>query len=117
MNGAVTRLPFMGCDGAHPNVICPTDPRLQNSLAQGWLKYLPNSTSSFPLNNYQPPAQPAFISSNANFHNIRLDEYVGSNDHFTLTRFKRDNLPQTSHFLPIEIASEQENTSNMVEPA
>ncbi len=109
VNGAVTRQQFMGCDGAHPNVICPSDPRLQSTLAQGWFKYLPNPTSPGPLNNYQPPAEPAFISSNANFLNLRFDEYVGNKDHFTVTIFKRDNLPQATHALPIEIASEQEN--------
>src|SRR5439155_11720394 len=35
---------FMGCDGKTPNVICPTDNRLQNSLAQQWFKYLPTPT-------------------------------------------------------------------------
>ncbi|PYV41550.1 MAG: hypothetical protein DMG06_16695, partial [Acidobacteria bacterium] len=32
---------FMGCDGKTPNVICPTDPRLANSLAPQWLKFVP----------------------------------------------------------------------------
>ncbi len=37
-----THLQFMGCDGHTPNVICPTDPRLQNSLAKQWFQFLPN---------------------------------------------------------------------------
>jgi hypothetical protein len=36
---------FMGCDGAHPNVICSSDPRLASSLAPQWLKYVPSQTA------------------------------------------------------------------------
>ena len=39
---------FMGCDGKTPNVICPFDPRLQNSLAQQWFKFLPDQPSRVP---------------------------------------------------------------------
>jgi hypothetical protein len=35
---------FMGCDGNTPNVICPSDPRLANSLAAAWFKYIPPPT-------------------------------------------------------------------------
>jgi len=49
---------FMGCDGTTPNVICSTDPRLQNSLAKQWFQFLPTLTNSGPLNNYlAPPTQ------------------------------------------------------------
>lgn len=109
VNGQVVRDQFMGCDGRHPNVICASDPRLQNSLASGWLKYLPDPTGPGALNNYQPPAVPAYISADANFLNLRFDEYIGSNDHFTVTIFKRDNLPQRTHVLPLEITTDQEN--------
>lgn len=109
VNGQVVRDQFMGCDGQTPNVICPSDPRLQSSLASGWLKFLPNPTSPGALNNFQPPAVPAFISSDANFLNLRFDEYVGSNDHFTVTIFKRDNLPQRTHVLPLQLTTDQEN--------
>jgi hypothetical protein len=50
------RQQFMGCNGQTPNVICPQDPRLQASLAPGWIKYMPSLT--FPnqlLNNYIVP--------------------------------------------------------------
>lgn len=109
VNGQVVRSQFMGCDGQHPNVICANDPRLQASLASGWLKYLPTPTASGPLNNFQPPAVPAAISSNANFLNMRFDEYIGDRDHFTVTLFKRDNLAQTSHLLPLQLSTDLEN--------
>jgi hypothetical protein len=109
VNGQIVRDQFMGCNGTQPNVICATDPRLQSSLASGWLKYLPTPTSGGPLNNYQPPAVPAFISSDANFLNMRFDEYVGDNDHFTVTIFKRDNLSQKTHLLPVQLATDLEN--------
>ena len=109
VDGDVVRDQFMGCDHQHPNVICSSDPRLQSSLASGWLKYLPNPTSPGALNNYQPPAVPAFISSDANFLNLRFDEYIGSADHIAVTIFKRDNLPQRTHVLPLQITTDQEN--------
>ena len=109
VNGQVVRDQFMGCDGHHPNVICSNDPRLQSSLASGWLKYLPAPTSPGPLNNFQPPAVPGFISSDANFLNMRFDEYIGNADHFTVTIFKRDNLPQTTHLLPLQLSTDLEN--------
>lgn len=109
VNGEVVRQQFMGCDGLHPNVICSTDPRLQNSLANGWLKFLPEPTFPGALNNYQPPAVPAYISSDANFLNLRFDEYIGNNDHITVTLFRRHNLPQRTHQLPVQLTTDLEN--------
>src|SRR2546421_7324831 len=45
-----THQQFMGCDGNTPNVICSTDPRMQNSLAKQWFQYLPTLTSTGALN-------------------------------------------------------------------
>jgi len=56
---------FMGCDGTTPNVICATDPRLQNSLAKQWFQYLPALTSAGPLSNYLAPATPDFLGTDA----------------------------------------------------
>ena len=53
--GDFIRDQFMGCDGRTPNVICPSDPRLQSSLAKQWLRYLPTPTNGQPLNNYTLP--------------------------------------------------------------
>ena len=52
LNTPFFRQQFMGCDGHTPNVICPSDPRLANSLAPQWLKYLPSPNLPGPVNNY-----------------------------------------------------------------
>ena len=52
VNGVVSRKQFMGCNGNTPNVICPADPRIANSLAQSWLKHPPPPLPPGPLNNY-----------------------------------------------------------------
>jgi hypothetical protein len=46
---------FMGCNGSQPNVICATDPRLQNSLANQWVKLLPAPTFAGLASNYVVP--------------------------------------------------------------
>ena len=46
------RQQFMGCGGNTPNMICPSDSRLTSSLANNWLKYLPNPTFGGTQNNY-----------------------------------------------------------------
>src|SRR5207249_7845649 len=49
------RQQFMGCDGATPNVICSTDPRLANSLAQDWLKFVPPPNLAGLSSNFESP--------------------------------------------------------------
>ncbi len=49
VSGRLIRDQFMGCDGQTPNVICPSDARLQNSLAKQWFRYLPQPTNSRPI--------------------------------------------------------------------
>ena len=78
-----THQQFMGCDGTTPNVICPTDPRLQNSLAKQWFQFLPTPTSSGPLNNYLAPATPAFLGTDAYTITEKIDQYIGSKDHIS----------------------------------
>jgi Cna protein B-type domain. len=96
---------FMGCDGNTPNVICATDPRLQNSLASQWFKYLPSLTSSGPLNNYLAPATPAFLGTDAYTFTEKIDEYIGQKDHISEMFFYK-YLPQTEFTtLPVEISN------------
>lgn len=109
VNGQVVRQQFMGCDGKTPNVICATDPRLKNSLALQWFKYLPNPTFPGPTNNYLPDAVPQGINADANILNLRFDEYLGNNDHLTFTVFKRTNLRQDTTDLPPQISTGQVN--------
>jgi hypothetical protein len=85
-NGTFTRQQFMGCNGTTPNVICPSDPRLASSLAQGWLKYLPTPDLPGILNNYTPPKPPTgTVNADSTVFDLRVDHYVGSNDHFSVT--------------------------------
>lgn len=90
-----THQQFMGCNGTTPNVICSTDPRLQNSLAKQWFQYLPDPTSPGPLNNYVAPAQPNFLGTDAYTITEKIDEYVGSRDHFS-EMFYYKYLPRTT---------------------
>ena len=90
-----THQQFMGCDGTTPNVICPTDPRLQNSLAKQWFQFLPTPTSSGPLNNYLAPATPAFLGTDAYTITEKIDQYIGSKDHIS-EMFYYKYLPKTT---------------------
>ena len=99
-----TQQQFMGCDGNTPNVICPTDPRLQNSLAKQWFQFLPNPTSPGALNNYLAPALPAFLGTNAYTITEKIDEYIGSKDHIA-EMFYYKYLPRTTFTsLPVTIS-------------
>jgi hypothetical protein len=96
---------FMGCNGDTPNVICSTDPRLQNSLAKQWFKYLPALTTTGPLNNYLAPATPAFLGTDAYTVTEKIDEYIGSNDHISEMFFYK-YLPETTFTqLPVVISN------------
>ena len=106
-NGQLVRDQFMGCDGNTPNVICPNDPRLKNSLALQWLKFLPDPTSPDATGNYLAPAQPAGGSGDANVLNMRFDQYLGDKDHLMATVYKRYNLPQNNTTLPPQLSTGQ----------
>jgi hypothetical protein len=90
------RQQFRGCDGLHPNVICPTDPRLQNSLAQQWFQFLPNPTFPGALNNYLSPVANSDISGAGTDHrqnyDIRIDDYLGQKDHVAVTLHYHDTV-------------------------
>jgi hypothetical protein len=108
-NGQLVRDQFMGCGGNTPNVICPDDPRLKNSLALQWLKFLPDPTSPDATGNYLGPAQPTGGGGDANALNLRFDQYLGDKDHFTATVYKRYNLPQNNTTLPAQLGTGQIN--------
>ena len=107
-DGTVVRDQFMGCDGAHPNVICPT--RFQNTLALGWIKYLPTPTSSGPLNNFVPTGNGSIWNGHTNLYNIRIDEYVGDKDHFTGTIYHRTMPVYTESQLPDQISTDNDTS-------
>ena len=104
-----THQQFMGCDGHTPNVICPTDPRLQNSLAKQWFQYLPNPTSPGPQNNYLAPAQPAFLGTDAYSVMQKVDQYLGSKDHISEMFYYKYLPPTTFTSLP-EVISDTGTT-------
>lgn len=86
---------FMGCDGTTPNVICSTDPRLQNSLAKQWFQYLPALTTPGARNNYVAPPTPQFLGTDAYTITEKIDEYIGSKDHIS-EMFYYKYLPETT---------------------
>ena len=81
----VTRQQFMGCNGNTPNVICPSDPRLAASLAQQWLANVPLPNKPGILDNYIAPVGVPTSWENQNRYDIRVDHYIGSNDHVSIT--------------------------------
>ncbi len=98
---------FMGCDGKTPNGICSSDPRLQNSLAQQWFKFLPNPSNSLPLNNYLAPPVPAgFLNSSAWTLTWKVDEYLGTKDHVSASVYYKRVLPTTFSHLPDPISTD-----------
>jgi hypothetical protein len=97
---------FMGCDGNTPNVICPSDPRLQNSLALGWFKFLPNPTTSGPVNNYlAPPVPGGWLNAPAYTNTIKIDEYIGNKDHISASAYFKYVYPENSSALPDPISN------------
>src|SRR6266446_2813503 len=90
-----TKQQFMGCDGNTPNVICASDPRLQNSLAKQWFQFLPALMSSGPLNNFLAPPTPDFLGTDAYTIAEKIDQYIGSKDHIS-EMFYYKSLPRTT---------------------
>ncbi len=92
---------FMGCNGNQPNVICASDPRLVNSMAQGWLKHLPAPNRPGIVANYEAPTGLASsLNANTNQYDGRGDAYLGDKDHFSGTYHYRGTLPFTQAALP-----------------
>lgn len=83
INDQVIRDQFMGCDGRTPNVVCPN--RIQNSLARQWFNFLPEPTSSGPLNNYVADPVIPLGRGATNIYSFRIDEYLGDRDHIYLS--------------------------------
>ena len=112
VNGTVVRQQFMGCNGNTPNVICATDPRMQNSLALKWFQYLPTPTTSGPLNNYAPPHPPSNIYGNRDTFDSRVDEYYGAKDHFSGSYYRMSYVGTPKTLLPPQLGQESEVSCN-----
>jgi len=81
--------------------------RISGSLAQGFFKYLPLPNKSGITNNYLPPAAiPDGILGDANHYLIKIDQYLGSKDHFFATIWRQKTPAKFLSLLPLQIASE-----------
>ena len=95
------RQQFMGCNGTQANVICGTDPRLQSSLAQNWLKLVPVPNRPGLIANYEPPIGLASsLFANTDQYDARGDAYIGERDHISGTYHYRGTLPFTQAVFP-----------------
>jgi hypothetical protein len=106
-NEPYTRSQFMGCNGNTPNVICPSDPRLTGSLANQWVKYIPNPTFAGTQNNYV--GLPLNIGYAPSFNRVsydgRFDEYLGDRDHISLEIHFHQPVELAADSLPFQIAT------------
>jgi hypothetical protein len=104
---------FMGCDGRTPNVICPSDPRLQNSLSKQWFSFLPNPTFGGPLANYVVPIPVGEgLFNDSNLLDLRIDHNLGDRDHFYGTMHMRSSFAPEATQLPPQLATEQPYQTN-----
>jgi hypothetical protein len=101
-----TRTQFMGCNSNTPNIICPSDPRMQSSLAPQWFKYLPEPTLPGLINNYVVPTPvPNSTNGEGTLIDIRVDDNLGSKDHFAaIVHYHGSFLPVVSE-LPLPIST------------
>jgi hypothetical protein len=102
----VTRAQFMGCDGKTPNVICSTDPRLAASLAQAWLSNVPEPNRPGILNNYEAPQGTPTSFLQANRWDIRVDHYIGTRDHISITEHYTKVPPIYQASMPFIISTD-----------
>ena len=98
---------FMGCDGQHPNVICPSRIPTGATAAQNWFKYLPDPTGPGALNNYLVPQPvPDSILAGATHYLIKIDHYLTDNDHFSATIWRQTTPIKFACTLPQQICSQ-----------
>ncbi len=106
-NSRYLKQQFMGCDGKSINVICASDPRLVNSLAKAWLKYVPTPNQPGIRNNYLVPTPvPDTILADTNYWLIKGDYYFRDKDHFAASIWYQGAPPKYASTLPIQIANE-----------
>jgi hypothetical protein len=108
------RQQFMGCNGTTPNVICPTDPRMVNSLAGDWLKFMPALT--YPnklLGNYVAPVPVSVtLAREDTLLDVRIDHYWRERDHFAATVHYFGTYHGAEHALPVQIDDDQYRSPN-----
>lgn len=103
---------FMGCDpvgNPQPNVICSTDPRLVNSLAPAWFKYLPPPNLPGIQNNYVvPKPRPEELLFHTNYFDLRVDQYIRNSDHISTSIYYQGAHANTQSTLPVQISNEND---------
>ncbi|MFB3924256.1 MAG: carboxypeptidase regulatory-like domain-containing protein [Terriglobia bacterium] len=104
--GSYIRDQFMGCDGNTPNVICPSDARMVNSLAPQWLHWVPLPNRSGTLNNYEAPSQGTSGNKDSNSWAVRVDHHIGNNDRVSAVIRYRSTVTPVQSVLPIQISTE-----------
>jgi len=111
--GQFLRTQFMGCAGGSPNVICPSDPRVQNSLAPGWFQFIPTPNLPGTVNNYAPPVPITTIAfANSDAWDVRVDQYWKEKDHFSAIVHYRGTLPAPATLVPAPIANSSYRAPN-----
>jgi len=105
-DGTVHRDQFMGCDGQHPNVICPD--RFQNAPALQWMKNLPPPSIPGAKFNYLPAGVGSNWNADMSLWNVRIDEYLGNKDHITASIFHRELPTHTESRLPDIISNDSD---------
>lgn len=104
---------FMGCDGKQPNVICATDPRLVNTPAAAWLKYLPQPNLPGITSNYTPPTPiSGTVNADSTVLDVKGDMYWRDADRFTATVHYFGSFGNSQHVLPAQIATESYRQPN-----
>jgi len=93
------------------NVIPTTYPNF--AFAQKWIQYLPTNNVSGLANNYESPPIPSSYLSHNNESDTRVDEYIGSRDHFMASvRYSGQSAPKNAQqacVLPLPLCSDTEN--------
>jgi hypothetical protein len=112
-NLPVLRDQFMGCNGNQPNVICASDPRLANTAATAWLKYLPGPNLPGIISNYTPPTPiTGTVNADSTVLDVKGDMYWKDTDHFTATVHYFGSFGNAEHVFPAEIANEDFRSPN-----
>jgi hypothetical protein len=83
----------------------------QSPLAQQWMQYLPNPTTSGPYSNYLSTPVSDGILSSTDLFLYKIDHYWGDKDHFYLTIWRQRNPVNIQCALPIQLC-----TSNPANP-
>ncbi len=104
-DGTYSRKQFMGCDGLHPNVICPN--RI-SPIAQAFDNFLPQPTNSNAVANYQvPKAVPDAILAGLKQFFIKIDEYAGERDHVAVSIWHSTSPQKFNSELPQALSYDQ----------